>query len=69
MEQQNNSTIDLEIRITYLEDHIREMDKVMVSLENRIERLERKNKLQEQKIQELSDFIEDMPASERPPHY
>lgn len=69
MEQHRTSSLDLEIRITYLEDHILKMDKIMVDLENRLERLERRNKLQEQKIRELSDFIEDMPASEKPPHY
>lgn len=57
---------DLEVRYTYLERTVRELDQVVIGLRLQVERLQR----------ELSDLratvegaSEGNPANEKPPHY
>lgn len=57
---------DLEVRYTYLERTVRELDQVVIGLRSQVERLQR----------ELSDLRTTMegapegnPANEKPPHY
>lgn len=61
--------MDLEVRILYLEDALESINKVMMEQQNILDKLESRNSFLLEKVQELSDQLEDAPASERPPHY
>lgn len=61
--------MDLEVRILYLEDALESINKVMMEQQNILDKLESRNTFLLEKMQELSDQMEEAPASERPPHY
>ena len=54
---------DLEVRYTYLERHVRELDHVIIELRAQVDRLQRELK-ELRHTDEPSD-----PGNEKPPHY
>lgn len=57
---------DLEVRYTYLERTVRELDQVVIGLRSQVERLQRELSDVRATVQGAS---ESNPANEKPPHY
>jgi SlyX protein len=57
---------DLEVRYTYLERTVRELDQVVVELRAELERLQRQTKELGATLRNTQDSA---PANEKPPHY
>ncbi len=59
---------DLQIKLTFLERHIEEQDRVIYSMQSDLEKLRK----EVERLKERADVNSgggDMPANERPPHY
>ncbi len=67
MEQTESRLTALEIKMTYLEDFVHQMQEVAVENAREIDALKRKNQTLEAKIEELLEN-EEIP-NRRPPHY
>jgi SlyX protein len=59
----------IEIKLAYMENFCKELQQVSVEHANKIERLEKDNKLLIGKVKELSDNAEGDIPNRRPPHY
>ncbi len=59
----------IEIKLSYMENFCKELQQVSVEHTNKIERLEKENKLLINKVKELSDNAEGDIPNRRPPHY
>lgn len=61
---------ELEIKLTFLERHVEEQDRVIYDMQNRLEKLQRKFEQMENRLESSSDSSSGtLPADERPPHY
>jgi len=59
----------LEIKMSYLEDFLMQVQSVAVEQGEIIERLKTENRLMKDKIKEMSDLLEGDIPNVRPPHY
>jgi len=66
---QESKTIDMEMRILYLEDSLNEINKAMVEQQAQIELLTKRNTFLNNKIQDLTEMLQDEPLNQKPPHY
>ncbi|MBL4576649.1 MAG: SlyX family protein [Opitutaceae bacterium] len=68
MDKQESNLTQLEIKLTFLEEHVEEQDRVIHQLCKKIEKLG--DQLNQSQMA-LSDFIasQSAPPSEKPPHY
>lgn len=71
MEQINEDDriTQLEVKVSYLEDFLNQVQEVAVSQAKEIERLKVSNHLMIEKIKELSDLAEGDIPNRKPPHY
>lgn len=60
---------DLEIKLSYLEDFMNQIQEVTVQQTRDIEKLKTENKMMAQKIKELIDNQEGDIPNRKPPHY
>jgi SlyX protein len=60
--------VNLETRLTYLEDFMNKLQAIAVEHSEAIDRLKNENRALRAKIGELSDSLQDIP-NVRPPHY
>lgn len=60
---------NLEIKITYMEDFIKQIQEVAVQQAKEIDRLKTENKMIKQKIKELIEESEGEIPNRKPPHY
>ncbi len=61
--------IQLETKLSYLEDFLNQLQQVSVENSETIERLRQENKLMSQKIRDMSDQLEGEIPNRKPPHY
>jgi SlyX protein len=61
--------VNLETKISYQEDLIQELNRIVANQEKRLARQEERNDIIAGKIKELTDMIEEAPVSQKPPHY
>ncbi|MDC7219102.1 MAG: SlyX family protein [Spirochaetales bacterium] len=66
---QEERIIALETKISYQEDLIQELNRIVADQERRLTREEERNRLMTEKIQELTEFLEEERVSRKPPHY
>ncbi|MGI5173120.1 SlyX family protein [Treponema sp. OMZ 840] len=70
---ENNETVErcthIEIKLAYLEDFIKGMQKVTLEHEKRLDALSAENKALRQKVAELAENQEGALPHIRPPHY
>jgi len=59
---------DIEIKLAYLEDFVKQLQSVAVEQGKTIDLLREENKLLSGKLNELLDNMEDIP-NRKPPHY
>jgi len=60
---------ELQIKLSYLERHIEEQDKVIYSLQNQLEKLEQSTARLEDQAKARESAEGSDPSQERPPHY
>lgn len=60
---------NLEIKLTYMEDFLKQIQEVAVDQAKDIERLKSENKMMKQKIKELVEESEGEIPNRKPPHY
>ncbi len=62
--------IELEIKLSYQEDLVQELNRIVTQQQFRIDRLQSTCELLHEKIKSLQDFAPPVPESEQlPPHY
>ena len=62
--------VDIEIKLSYQEDTIRELNSVVCEQQKQIDQLESICKVLASRIKELSEALEGKPPlNEKPPHY
>ncbi len=59
----------LEVKVSYLEDFLNQVQEVAVSQAKEIDRLKASNHLLIEKMKELSDLAEGEIPNRKPPHY
>lgn len=64
-----NRIENIEIKLTYMEDFLKQIQDVAVQQEKDIERLKSENKMMKQKIKELIEESEGDIPNRKPPHY
>ena len=60
---------ELEIKIAFLERHAEEQDRVILNMENRIDRLQESIEALQARIKDLQEPAGGSSDPERPPHY
>lgn len=60
---------NLEIKLTYMEDFLKQIQEVAVGQAKDIDRLKAENKMMAQKIRELIEESEGEIPNRKPPHY
>lgn len=60
---------NIEIKLTYMEDFLKQIQDVAVQQAKDIERLKSENKMMKQKIKELIEESEGDIPNRKPPHY
>lgn len=60
---------NLEIKLTYMEDFLKQIQEVAVGQAKDIDRLKAENKMMTQKIRELIEESEGEIPNRKPPHY
>ena len=60
---------ELEIKVSYLEDFLNQIQEVAVGQAKEIEHLKAENRLMIEKIKELADLSEGEIPNRKPPHY
>lgn len=60
---------ELEIKVSYLEDYMNQIQEVAVQQSKDIEKLKVENKLLVDRLKELSDELEGDIPNRKPPHY
>lgn len=60
---------NLEIKITYMEDFLKQIQKVAVGQSKEIDKLKAENRLMIQKIKELIEETGEEIPNRKPPHY
>lgn len=69
-EKENEDRITaLEMKVSYLEDFLNQVQEVAVEQEKTIELLKKEVKLMSSRLREVSDAIEGDIPSRKPPHY
>lgn len=67
---QEDRIVDIEIKVTHLEDQVDEMNKVLFRQQQQIDQLTQALTSMAQRFRTLADSKEETsPADERPPHY
>lgn len=61
--------ITLETKISYQEDLIQELSRIVADQEKRLSLYEERNNVLIEKVKELVDNQEETPISQKPPHY
>jgi SlyX protein len=62
--------VDIEIKLSYQEDTIRELNSVVCAQQKQIDQLESICKVFASRIKDLSEALEgNVPLNEKPPHY
>ncbi|MDC7224649.1 MAG: SlyX family protein [Spirochaetales bacterium] len=61
--------ITLETKISYQEDLIQELSRIIADQEARLARQEERSKLLAHKVATLTELLEEAPADRKPPHY
>lgn len=64
-----NRIENIEIKLTYMEDFLKQIQDVAVQQAKDIERLKSENKMMKQKIKELIEESEGDIPNRKPPHY
>lgn len=59
----------LEIKLTYMEDFVKQLQEVTVSHSEELARLRDENRLMAAKIRDMSDLLEGDIPNRKPPHY
>ncbi len=59
----------IEVKLTYMEDFIKQLQEVTVSHTEELTRLRDENRLMASKIREMSDLLEGDIPNRKPPHY
>lgn len=65
----NNDTLDLEIKIAYLEDYTSQMNKVLIEQSKKIDKLIELNRQMREKLSYLEENISETSEDTPPPHY
>lgn len=60
---------ELEIKVSYLEDFLNQIQEVAVSQAKEIDQLKKENRLMIEKIKELASYSEGDIPNRKPPHY
>ncbi len=60
---------EIEMKLTYMEDFIKQLQEVTVSHSEELTRLRDENRLMASKIREMSDLLEGDIPNRKPPHY
>lgn len=68
-EQTNERLRELEIKITFLDEHVAEQDRTILELSREIEKLSRALKMLVEKTDALEAGGNVPPANEKPPHW
>lgn len=68
-EELNSRMISLEMKVSYLEDFLNQVQQVAVEQAKTIEKLTKENKLISQRLREISDEMEGDIPNRKPPHY
>ncbi len=69
MENTEDRFVALEMKVSYLEDFVTQLQGSCVEQAKIIEHLQAENKLMAQKIREMSDTLEGDIPNRKPPHY
>lgn len=74
MAENDNERMDgrltaLEIKLTYMEDFVKQLQEVTVSHSEELARLRDENRLMAAKIRDMSDQLEGDIPNRKPPHY
>lgn len=64
-----NRLIDLEVRLSYQEDLINELNRIVAKQESRLTVQEERNRALTLKVRELTELLEEAPEDRKPPHY
>ena len=64
-----NRIIDLEVRVSYLEDFLNQIQQVVVEQGEELEALKKENRLLKEKVNELFDSVNVEIPNRKPPHY
>lgn len=67
--EQNDRITELEIKVSYLEDFLNQIQAVAVEQTKDIEKLKKENKALIEKMREMSDSLEGDIPNRKPPHY
>lgn len=59
----------LEVKVSYLEDFLNQIQEVAVGQSKEIQNLKAENKILAEKVKELADITEGDIPNRRPPHY
>ena len=66
----DNRLVDIEIKLSYQENTIRELNSVVVAQQKQIDQVESVCKVFAKRIKDLSEALEgNIPLSEKAPHY
>lgn len=66
---ENDRITDLEIKVSYLEDFMNQLQEVCVEQTKEIELLKKENKLMIEKIKDLVELTGEEIPNRKPPHY
>lgn len=69
MPQTQQQIIDLQTKISYIEDFVGQLQQVVTEHEKTLQELLEYNKLLSSKLQDIQETIALPPANQRPPHY
>lgn len=68
-EDKEKRLMDLEIKLSYMEDFMNQIQEVAVQQTKDIEKLKAENKIMAERIKELIDAAEGDIPNRKPPHY
>ncbi len=60
---------DIEMKLTYMEDFVKQLQEVTVGHSEELDSLHKEAKLISEKIREMSDLLEGDIPNRKPPHY
>lgn len=65
----DNEIVDLEMKISYLEDYVNQLNNIVIEQGSKVERLIKSNNQLRDKINLLEENIKEPVESTPPPHY
>lgn len=68
-EELDSRLMSLEMKVSYLEDFLNQVQQVAVEQAKTIEKLTKENKLISQRLREVADEMEGEIPNRKPPHY